>query len=283
MKERITDDRLKLLPITRTLLDEIEEATARPVVIRADARVRERGRSVYVASDPDLTRHLILYDPAQERHLDHLVAHECGHISRLASVDPCERVAPVLTEARRAGAAFELLPELSRIVQAGIPEGLISELLTIWLGGTIVRVASTPADVHIETHIYESMPELRERQAESLTERVQTAILALRPIVAGFTPEPVWHASNAMNYALAKAAGRLLHKPEILRLYRHTTAEKLGSELLNVLDRSSDTGLVGDVEMSDVWAEMLGVRDWYEWRALDSLPPGARGEWRTVA
>jgi hypothetical protein len=283
MKERTTDDRLTLLPITRSLLHQIEEDTARPVVIRADARVRERGRAVYVASDPDPTRHLILYDPAQERHLDHLVAHECGHTSRLAEADPSERVVPVLTEARRAGAAFELLPELSRIVQFGVPEGLISEMLTIWLGGTIVQVANTPADIHIETNIYESMPELRRRQAESLVEQLNTVARAMRPVVAGFTPEPVWQASNAMNCAFAKALSRLLDKPELIQPYRHTSAEKLAAELLAIDDAHPDSGLTGDVAAADLWAEMLGVRDWYEWRTLESLPAGARGEWRTVS
>jgi hypothetical protein len=73
---------------------------------------------------------------------------------------------------------------------------LISEMLTIWLGGTIVQVANTPADIHIETNIYESMPELRRRQAESLVEQLNTVARAMRPVVAGFTPEPVWQASN---------------------------------------------------------------------------------------
>src|SRR6478672_571683 len=102
MKERQRrDEPPSLLPETRSLLDEIKRCTGCPVEVRADQSLRGYSRAVYVASDADSGRHLILYDPKHERFLDHLVAHECGHIVRLNAASASERQLPVMTVANR--------------------------------------------------------------------------------------------------------------------------------------------------------------------------------------
>ncbi len=279
MRERARHEHLRFLDETRGLLSEVERETRRPVEIRADPRVRHSGRAVYVATDPDPTRHLILYDPQQERHLDHLVAHECGHILRFAAARPEERLVPMVTAERRVVAAHHLHKELLRLVEAGVPEGAIGEMLPVWLGGTVAQLANTPADVHIERRLWDRFPGLRGRQGESLMEQVKTSRLALRPVVAAFTPETVWRASNAMNYVMAETAMLLVGRGQLIRPYWGTPAEETGTALLELLNTAGDTDAVGDRAMSDQWAEVLDVQDWFEWVALDQLPAGARRAW----
>src|SRR3990172_1333309 len=168
MKERNHYERESLLPGTRRLVSEIERQSGRPIEIRADPAIGGRGRAMYAVTDPDLTRHLILYDPAEARHLDHLVAHECGHIKRFAESPPEGRVVPLMTADHRASAARQLLPELSRLIESGVPEGATAELLPLWLGGTVAQLADTPSDVWIERWLWREHPALRVRQAEAL-------------------------------------------------------------------------------------------------------------------
>src|SRR3990170_7633783 len=134
MKERNHYERESLLPGTRHLVSEIERQSGRPIEIRAAPAIRGRGRAMYAVTDPDPTRHLILYDPAEARHLDHLVAHECGHVLRFARAGPEDKTVPIMTGERRAAAARQLLPELSRLEASGVPEGAIRDVLALWLG-----------------------------------------------------------------------------------------------------------------------------------------------------
>lgn len=279
MRERIAHEHEALLPATQDLLHEVEAETGRLVEIRPDARVKDRGRAVYVATDPDPERHLILYDPDQAHHLDHLVAHECGHIVRFARARSFERRLPVLTAERRAAIARELLPGLGRLVNSGVPEGAIRDVLPMWLGGTIAQLADVPSDIRIERWIWKRYPALRQKQSLSLMEQADALALGLRPVVAAFTPDRIWHSSNAMSYTLVKAVSRLLSRPELTRPYRGTAAQGVGEELLAMVDVTPDEGLAGDRALSERWAEHLGILDWLEWRTLDSLPAGFRRVW----
>ena len=104
MKERDRTEHPALLTATEALLSEVEQLTGRTVEIRSESAIRGRGRAIYVVTDPDPTRHLILYDPQHQSDLDHLVAHECGHIQRFALAAPSDRTVAVMTSERRAEA-----------------------------------------------------------------------------------------------------------------------------------------------------------------------------------
>jgi hypothetical protein len=279
MREHNHWERESLLVATRHLITQVEGQTSRSIEIRADPAIRGRGRAIYAVTDPDPTRHLILCDPAEARHLDHLVAHECGHIKRFAESRPEERVVPVIAAGHRASAARQLLPELSRLVESGVPERAIADILPMWLGGILTQVADTPSDIWIERWLWREHPLLRARQVESLREQVKNGTLALRPVIAAFTPEPVWRASNSMNYALARTTSALVGRPDLIEPYWGTPAQKLGEELLEIVEARGDAGLAGDRAVSDRWAETLGVREWFDWRALEAVPTGARRVW----
>src|SRR5512135_3536810 len=114
MTERERRSSVELLPTTKQLLAHVERETGRFVLLRPEPRVATKGRAVYAVSDRNPERHLVLYDPAQERFLDHLAAHECGHILHFTQAAPHERKVAVVTEAVRTHATTQLLPELAR-------------------------------------------------------------------------------------------------------------------------------------------------------------------------
>ena len=282
MKEREPVEHQRLHPEVESLLGRIEDETGRPVEIRPDNRIRDRARAVYLATDPDPDRHLILYDPDLEPHLSHLVAHECGHIIRLAEADPDDKTVPIVTITRRARAISRLLPELYSLAQQGVPAGALTDLTSIWLSGTVAQLADTPSDIRIERWISHQLPDLRLDQEDSLEDQLRTTALGLRPVVVAFTPRSVWQASTAMNYALAKSCAVALDRPDFVRPFRGTSVAKLGGELVELFDRCADNGLAGDRRVSEAWASRLGIREWFEWRRVDELPAEFQRMWEAA-
>jgi hypothetical protein len=249
------------------------------VEVRADAILHNRARAVYVASDPHPDRHLILYDPSIEQFRNHLVAHECGHIRRLAAARPNERTVPIMTPVRRAAAMKSLLPELHGLARRGVPPEALKDLSKIWISGTVSQLADTPSDIRIERAIWEELPEVRGEQEASLEDQLQTAALGLRSVARAFTPDKVWRSSMAMNYALTKSCSEFMNRPDLLRPYIGTKTARLGEELLDILSRRNPAGLAEERRVSEEWAVRLGVREWFEWQRLDQLPTGFQRMW----
>ena len=276
LKERQGPEQSGLLPLTQALLRDVEARTGRPVVVRADPAVRDRGRAIYVVSDPDPSRHLVLYDPAERRHLDHLVVHELGHLGAFSTAAPEERTVPVLTERARLRAITQLGRELERLVERGVPERLLPELLPIWLSGTVAQLVDTPADIAIELDMWNSSPGLRSHQRASLEAQATELHRVLLPQVRAVTPPSIWLASNAMNYALLRSVGRFLNEPWMWRPYAGTVMASVGDELLALGEGVTDTDLAANHALSERWAERLAFRGWFEWRRLDELPGGSK-------
>ena len=262
-----------LHPDTQHLLDEIRIHTGLPVDIHPQPALRGQARAVYVVGDPAAERHRVFYDPKYKRYLDHLIAHECGHIVRLSAASQSERVIPVVTNTQRHEAAIQLLPDVSRLLNRGLlDEDDLGVVLPLWLHGTISQLHNTPPDIHIERWLYREFPDSRERQFASIASQARDFHQAMQPKVEVVTPKVIWRASNAMNYALLKACGNLFHRPDLTRPYRDTTPGRVGEKLLSLLDAAPDTGHAGDRQLSDLWSEHLGLRGWLEWRRLDDLP-----------
>jgi hypothetical protein len=279
MKERSHEPELNLLPDTRDLIDEIQRATGLPVEIRADSTIRGHGRAVYAASDPDTSRHLILYDPQFDGFIDHLVAHECGHLVRYACASPAERVVPVLTRDQRRTLTQQILPDIEDLIDRGLPERAVAEVLPIWLGGTIAQLQNTPADIHIERWLHREFPGLRRTQTRSVESMAREYHLVLRPEVRSCTPRALWEASNAMNYAYLKALGVVMGREDLVQPYRGSRAESAGAALLRMLDAVPDTGFQGDRSLSDRWAQQLALEGLLNWTRVDRLPEAARHLW----
>ena len=238
MKEFSHSEELNLLPETRELLKSVQALTGIPVDLQPDPGIRGMGRAVYVASETSRNEsHRVLYDPQYEQFLDHLVAHECGHILRLAAVDVSERVALVATSDMQKYAALQLLPDIEELLERGdVSEHYLGELLPLWLSGTITQLYNTPADIHIEGWIHQDYPALRTIQTASILSSAEQAHLVLNPMIEEVTPRHIWDVSNAMNYALYKSAFNLSGHKELITPYKGTPSEMLGEELFEMVE-----------------------------------------------
>jgi hypothetical protein len=133
--------------------------------------------------------------------------------------------------------------------------------------------------MRIERWISDELPGLRNEQEASLEDQLRNAAFGLRPVVVAFTPQAVWRASTAMNYALAKSCAETLGRRDFVRPFRGTSVAKLGSELLELFDRCTADGLAADRNVSEAWASRLGIREWFEWRRVDELPAEFQRIW----
>lgn len=272
MNEDLRPKPTELLPVTQQLLRSVEGRTGRPVVIRPDPSIRERGRAVYVVSDPDPNRHLILYDPERRRFLDHLVAHEAGHILHFHEAPEAERRLPVVTHESRRQGVLDLAPHALQLSAIGADDWTTAKMVDLWISGTVAQLSDTPSDIRIERWIWEEHPGLRNVQRRALRDQSHELSEALRPTVEAITPRQVWLASNAMNYALLKSVSELIGDPNLVRPYRSTAPEGWGKRLLASVDFGPNASLMTDRRTTEHWAETMGFARWFEWRHLTHLP-----------
>lgn len=183
------------------------------------------GRRIHIVSYPSLeawasmrvarggkARHTLRYNPRYERHLSYLVAHECGHLLRLWSVPPGERLVPAVGRTERTIAYGQLLEELPGPVRS-LPEGAVAKLLRMWHDGIVRQVTSFPADIRIEAWLYDCYPRMRGVQVAALVEQLTENEKVLRPEVAALTPRTVYRASILINCAFAQSLALLLDEP----------------------------------------------------------------------
>ncbi|MCA9852241.1 MAG: hypothetical protein KC482_01350 [Dehalococcoidia bacterium] len=252
------------------MLKSVELSTGRPVELRAEPALAGRARGAYIVSDPDRSRHLIVYDPAKSDLLDHIVAHEIGHLEMYASARSDERIVAVLSESgrRRARAAIE-----KEVTELGLDRNssAVAWAVDAWIDGVARQVSSFPADLLIERRIWELHPSLRSRQRAALETTATESHQAMEARVRDVTPPTVFLASNAMNYALLDVASRFLGAPWMLRPYRRGPIQSQGKALLESFFQRGGDDLVSLSRVSKEWARQLGISDWLDWRPVDDL------------
>ena len=239
------------------------------------------GRRIRVVRDPSLTTwaavrvarseaaaHTIRYAPRREAHLDYLIVHECGHLMRLWSVPPEERMVPAIGKEQRAIAQHRLRQEVPPFIRY-LPQAAQRSLLGLWHEGIVRQVSTYPADVRIEEWIFEQFPEMRGTQRAALVRHLEENELVLVPRVESVSAKTVYRASVAMNCAFAQFAAALLREPSLFGPYTDQAREK-ARKLFWELHSERRPGHSGDVAVSNRWSEVLGLSGWFRWIRLDA-------------
>lgn len=281
MKEFEHSEQPKLLPETQELIEKIHTLTGFTVEIQAEPKLHGSARAVLDLARLSSDRcHRVLYDPKFERFLDHHVAHECGHIVRLMTVDENEQVVSVVTRASRKIAVQQLFSNIKGpFDDKNMNEDYWEAISSAWITGIVMQLHNTPPDIHIERWIHQEHPPLRKIQAASILSMARDCHKVLKPRVKLATPPLIWDASNAMNYAILRSAAELYGRDDFIKPYEGTKAEIMGMELFEMFGSTPDTGFACDKQLSDQWADRLGLKNWYIWRNIRDLPVGAKHMW----
>jgi len=259
----------RLQPVTRRLLADVADKTGvgSEFVERHDLMAM----AVIQIARGGMDRHRILYRRGVED-MDHLVAHECGHIVRLWTVPPERRMLPMGTMDAKVAAIHQLGDELTRLAnEQGIKPEHLSKLFDMLYPGTIRQVTNFPIDIRIERWLFEDYPDLRDTQRRSLLAELEENRQVLAPGIASTTPRTILQASNAINCAFAIAVSRLYKDVSLAASYSSTAYWQTGHELLDLVQHHPDHA-DGDRALVDDWAEKLSVDTWYTWRVLGDLP-----------
>ncbi len=174
---------------------------------------------------------------------------------RLVPASPADRGLPPSEEAELR-ARF---PEL--------PHRVFRDLSVFLYHGLVRQVTSMPLDLLVERALARDVPEHREEQQRYLVRQVRDVVPHFAPRIAAAAPPGVYAASTGMNVALALEASLLTGAP-LAPVIRASGSYELGVRLDDLLRDATEHGHVGDRAITNSWAELLGVREWYEWVPL---------------
>ncbi len=266
---------IQLVPTTEEIIEAVRRRTGKPVVVR-EADEDLGGFARVKIARPWENEHVILL---ARQHLDiasYMVAHECGHILRIHAVPPEERLVPVSTAEHRRVVQRDMEVDFRRLAEA-MPVRLLAEMVDRWHQGIVYQVTNQPADIMIERWIFREHEELRPLQKTALETMHRDAVRTLDDDIKRITPGKVYKASVAMNYAFFAALSEFLGQ-EFLRAFCGSPHAKEGEELRALSVDGDPDSVAWDIQMADAWAEKLGIRCWYAWTDVESLPQGSMRE-----
>lgn len=219
-----------------------------------------------------MPRHIIHYRVSDTDILNHLIAHECGHILRMSGVPEEQRRVPVSNRVTMTAAFTPLMPEVERIV-AGMPGNVGPELLGMLYNGLVRQVTNFPADIAIERWLAAEYPDLHDAQRASLRRQLRDSEAGLDRKVRVMTPELIYTAANTMNYTFFLFIEEALGEPFLGR-FAGSPFKESGLRLAEITRALPLATHIDDNAMVDAWAGFLKIAGWFEWTGFENTPPG---------
>lgn len=260
---------LELMPSVESILKNVETSTGKPVkFVEKDelgvfATVKMARRS--------MPAHIILYRRQHDPIINHLVAHECGHILRMFGIPEEKRLIPARPKDDRA-ALQELEKDLKKL-SSMMPTREVMRVVNTWRDGLVLQLTNYPPDIMIEKWIYDAYPELRPYQLQSLERQRDQALGCLSKNIQMITPPKIYNASNIMNYVFFSILGDYI-KVDLAKSYRNTPFIKKGKQLIKLTEKDYVNTYEGDIAMINKWAEFLRLSKWFEWVGFEDVPEG---------
>lgn len=253
-----------LLPTVREIIQRVRQVSGKDVIFRPapDQLVPATSK---VARER-MPCHIIKYQPQMAQRINHLTAHECGHILRMTEADPSIRVVPVSNAQTRAVAVAELTSEL-----AHLPKSIRERMLDIWLSGVITQLTSLPACIRIERWIHREYPSLRNEQRLYLDEDVKRTIQGLSKKMERVTPKTIFRISNSITYAYLRGIEPVTAKDLRKHFSGRPSIVTTGIRLHEAM-AEDDTGYAGDLRVTNDWATILNIEDWFGWTGFEDMP-----------
>jgi hypothetical protein len=257
-------DDLNLLPPVLEIIQRVKEISGKEITFRpAPDQLVPATSKIARARMP---QHIIKYQPQMVQRINHLTAHECGHILRTMEAEPSTRVVPGSNAETRAVAVRELGNELSQL-----PESMRNQMLDVWLGGLITQVTSLPACVRIEKWIHQEYPPLRNEQRLYLDEDVERTLQGLSKKVERVTPKTLFRISNSITYAYLRGLEPMTGKDLRKHFSGRPSIITTGIQLYETLG-DADTGYGGDLRVTNEWAKTLKISEWFAWIGFEDMP-----------
>jgi len=258
---------LDLIEPVKSILSDVEVATGKPLKF-VEKEDMDSFAAVKIARR-SMPAHIVFYKRQHDVIINHLVAHECGHILRMFGVAEEKRLIPA--RSRDDIAVLKVVEgDLKRISKL-IPMQKLVQVLGTWRNGLIMQLTSYPPDIMIEKWIYDDYPDLRSYQLQSLERQNKQALKGISRNVQMVTPSKIYNSANIMNYAFFNMLGDYI-KVDLAKPYRNKPFSKKGKQLIELTENDYVNTYEGDRSMIDKWAGFLGLSKWYEWIGFEDVP-----------
>ena len=259
---------LDLIPTTRQILHQVEELTQKKFKF-----VEKNDLPCFAKVKParsKIDHHVIFYKKSHDEIINHLIAHECGHIIRIFSAPEQKRIVPFTNENHFKNAIIEMKEEIKKI-PLSLPKQQMDQIMKMWFNGLISQLTNTPPDLMIEKWIYDTYKELRGYQLESIKRQWKDAIVGMKPEIKNITPLKIFNSSNIMNCAFYYIISAEL-KDNFAQPYDSTPYREKGKKLAELTQKNYQNNLEGDVEKINEWADFLNLSKWFGWTNFENVP-----------
>lgn len=259
--------RTELHESTIAILKLVQDKTKKEIEFIYDGKLTVDARVTVARSYMD--RHIIFFGDTKVGNINHLIAHECGHILRYYSVIPERRVVP-FTNNESYQIAIADLERNGRAIIKQFPLEVKQKILPLWISGFIQQLTNLPVDYYIEAWIYNEYPELWEFQINSINVSYTRAAQGLDPKIKKMVPDLLYKGSNAMNYAFFKKLDRIIGT-DYFSIYKKFPDKNSGEKLFSLIN-DCDGGFESDITTINNWADELKVSTWFLWIPFDTTP-----------
>lgn len=250
---------------------ELESLSGYPVRIEEADFADKVGARIQMAWKHGRAHHVIStrrgYDP---KLLAHLKAHELTHLKLEAEARMAGKNLFFATTAKsRETAIRSVSSDIRKLEKQDYSGESIAQLVLSLVGGLCGFLFNCPIDMLIERHIRDSFPVLH--PAQFLSVRVM-ALEAWQtnsnPEVRKLTPRKIMEASLALNGAYSLFLDDLFQGASTFAApYRRLDAFAIAQRLYRHWQQRSDqAGGGSEYSLVDEFADMLGLRGWYEWK-----------------
>lgn len=144
-------------------------------------------------------------------------------------------------------------------------------MVDVWLGGLITQVTSLPACVRIERWIHREYPSLRDEQRLYLDEDETRTLQGLTKKVERMTPKTIFRISNSITYAYLRGLDPVIGKDLRKHFSGRPSITSTGIQLYDAFGEE-DTGYSGDIRVTNEWAKILKISDWFAWIGFEDMP-----------
>jgi Flp pilus assembly protein TadD len=207
------------------------------------------------------------YDPEL---LAHLEAHELTHLKLESEARKNGKNLFFATTAKSREAAIRSIGgDIRKLEKEGFSEDSITKVTLSLVAGLTGFVFNCPLDMLIERYIRNSFEPIRPAQFVSVRRMALEAWQTNRnPDIRKVTPRKIMQASLALNGAMALFVDDLFGgATAFAALYRGFDTFGLSQRLFkHWLEHSESLGPGDEYKLVDEFAEMIGLRGWYDWQ-----------------
>jgi len=256
---RFENTQMTFQQATQDVLQAVEEATGRPVIVQPDPSLGSLLAKLTMARG-SAPAHQILFNPLAGA-VDYVLCFQCGYLLRMFNVPESERFS-LGGSGRGRKEAEALITEHLRQKGMSFPNEVRSRMVEQFFGGIIQQLRSVPIGLRVDSWLQQSYPSLAEQQKKAIDRQLNDNTTSLRPDVRQIAPAKVYEANVGMNAAFALFWSRTWNDPLLAVPYKSSGNLATGEKLLDLWDEipnepSSDKMLI------DAWGSHVGLTGWY--------------------